>query len=73
MEYIFIALFDVLEYLDQFKRKPVKGVGHSDPLRTPPPLRLSQKPKFVVFFFGGVPLVLISVTILGTNVSSVFL
>ena len=33
----FIALFDVLEYLDQFKRKLVKGVGHSDPLQTPAP------------------------------------
>ena len=29
---------DVLDYLDQFKRKPVKGIGHSDPLRTPTPL-----------------------------------
>ena len=52
----FVALFDVLEYLDQLKRNPVKGVGHSDPLRTPPPLRLSQMPKFVVFFFLRGPL-----------------
>ena len=49
----FIALFDVLEYLDQFKRKLVKGVGHSDPLLTPPPLSLSQKPKFWSFLEGS--------------------
>ena len=50
----FIALFHVLDYLDQFKaikENLLRGVGHPDPLRTPTYLRLSQKPKFVAFFF----------------------
>ena len=29
----------------------LRGVEHLDPLRAPTHLRLSQKPKFVVFFF----------------------
>ena len=29
---VIIALLDVLEYLDQYKGNPVKGVEHSDPL-----------------------------------------
>ena len=54
MKNIFIALFHVLDYLDQFKaikENLLRGVGHLDPLRTPTYLRLSQKPKFVVFFY----------------------
>ena len=46
--------FHVLDYLDQFKATKeniLKQVGHLDPLRAPTHLRLSQKPKFVVFFF----------------------
>ena len=51
---IFNALFHVLDYLDQFKaikENLLRGVGHLDPLRAPTHLRLSQKPKFVVFLF----------------------
>ena len=51
---IFIALFHVLDYLDQFKaikENLLRQVGHLDPLRAPTHLRLSQKPKFVVVFF----------------------
>ena len=51
---IFIALFHVLDYLDQFKaikENLLRQVGHLDPLRAPTHLRLSQKPKFVGFFF----------------------
>ena len=54
----FIALFHVLDYLDQFKaikENLLKGVGHLYPLRTPTYLRLSQKPKFVVFFYWSLP------------------
>ena len=50
-----IALFHVLDYLDQFKaikENPLRQVGHLDPLRAPSHLRLSQKPKFVVFFWS---------------------
>ena len=53
MKNILIALFHVLDYLDQFKaikENLLKGVGHLYPLRTPTYLRLSQKPKFVGFF-----------------------
>ena len=55
---IFIALFHVLDYLDQFKaikENLLRQVGHLDPLRAPTHLRLSQKPKFVVFFFEAFP------------------
>ena len=54
MKNIFIALFHVLDYLDQFKaikENLLRGVGHLYPLRTPTYLRLSQKPQFLVFFF----------------------
>ena len=56
----FIELFHVLDYLDQFKaikENLLRGVGHLYPLRIPTYLRLSQKPKFVVFlfFFEGFP------------------
>ena len=50
---IFIALFHVLDYLDQFKaikENLLRQVGHLDPLRAPTHLRLSKKPKFVFFF-----------------------
>ena len=50
---IFIALFHVLDYLDQFKaikENLLRQVVHLDPLRAPTHLRLSQMPKFVVFF-----------------------
>ena len=50
----FIALFHALDYLDQFKAikgNLLRGVGHLYPLRIPTYLRLSKKPKFVVFFF----------------------
>ena len=53
MRNIFIALFYVLAYSDQFKtikENQLRGVGHQDPLRTPTHLRLSQKPKFEDFF-----------------------
>ena len=53
MKNIFIALFHVLDYLDQFnaiKEYLLRGVGHLYPQRTPTYLRLSQKPKFVDFF-----------------------
>ena len=58
-EIFVITLFHVLEHLDQFKaikENLLRRVGHQDPLLTPPPLRLSQKPKFVVFFFLKDPL-----------------
>ena len=58
MKNIFIALFHVLDYLDQFKaikENLLRQVGHLDPLRAPTHLRLSQKPKFVVFFFEAFP------------------
>ena len=54
MKNIFIALFHVLDYLDRFKaikEDLLRGVGHLDPLQAPTYLRLSQKPKFVGFFF----------------------
>ena len=50
---IFIALFPVLDYLDQFKaikENLLRGVGHLDLLRAPTHLRLCQKPKLVGFF-----------------------
>ena len=56
MKNIFIALFHVLDYLDQFKaikENLLKGVGH---LRTPTYLMLSQKPQFVVFLGAKAPL-----------------
>ena len=60
MKNIFIAVFHVLDYLDQFKaikENLLREVGHLDPLRASTHLRLSQKPKFVVFFFfGSLPL-----------------
>ena len=46
---ILIALFNILEYLDPFKRKPVKQVGNSNSSATFLP-RFSQKPKFAVYF-----------------------
>ena len=54
MEKYFIALFHVLDHLDQFKaikENLLRGVGHLYPLRIPTYLRLSKKPKFVGFFF----------------------
>ena len=53
MKNIFYALFHVLDYKDQFKaikENLLSGIGHKDPLRAPTHLRLSQKPKFVLFF-----------------------
>ena len=44
--------------MDQFKaikENLLRGVGHLDPLHTPTYLRLSQKPKFVAFFFEAFP------------------
>ena len=57
MKNIFIALFQVLDYLDRLaiKENLLRGVGHLDPLRTPTHLRLSQKPKFVVVLFEAFP------------------
>ena len=52
---ICIALFHVLDYLDEFKaikENLLRGVGYLDPLRAPTHLRLSQKAKFVVFFLS---------------------
>ena len=46
----FIASFDVLEYLDHFKRKSLKEVAHSDPL-TP---KVDPKAK-VLFSFLRAP------------------
>ena len=60
MKNILIALFYVLDYLDQFKaikENLLRGVGHLDPLRTPTYLKLSQKPQFV-FFLEAFPYVL---------------
>ena len=53
-----IALFLVLDYFDQFKaikENLIRGVGHLYTLRIPTYLRLSKKPKFVVFFLEGFP------------------
>ena len=53
MKNILIALFHVLDYLDQFKalkENLLRGVGPLYTLRTPTYLRLSQKPQFVFFF-----------------------
>ena len=52
------ALFHVLDYLDKYKaikENLLREVGHLDPIRTPTHLRLSRKPKFVVFFLEAFP------------------
>ena len=46
---ILIALFNIIQYLDPFKRKPFKQVGNSNPSATFLP-RFRQKPKFAVYF-----------------------
>ena len=45
-----ISCFSAFRTVLSKKWISVKGVGPYDPLRTPPPLRLGKKPKFVAFF-----------------------
>ena len=55
-EIIMVSFFYLISCFSAFRTVlskkwiSVKGVGPYDPLRTPPPLRLGKKPKFVPFF-----------------------
>ena len=57
-ENIFIALFHVSGYVDQFKaikQKPLREVGTSDPSSETPPQSWDNVPTLATFFFEGFP------------------